>query len=117
MHELFVIIAAVNVHTLISPDDSRLKYSISYYLQGILHDWNDEDRVRILKNCRKALPEKNGMVIVADIVLRPDGDGLFDEARIGLDLMMMAQTGGKERSELEWKKIMEEGGFPRYNII
>ncbi|KAI6672924.1 hypothetical protein NL676_000830 [Syzygium grande] len=86
-------------------------------MKGILHDWNDEDRVRILKNCRKALSEKNGMVIVADIVLRPDGDGLFDEARIGLDLMMMAQTGGKERSEPEWKKIMEKGGFPRYNII
>ena len=31
--------------------------------------------------------------------------------------VVMAHTpGGKERTELEWKKLLEEGGFPRYKI-
>jgi len=34
------------------------------------------------------------------------------------NLVMFAHgTGGKERTELEWKKLLEEGGFPRYQII
>nr|UOO01098.1 O-methyltransferase [Eucalyptus croajingolensis] len=87
------------------------------FMKWVLHNWNDEDCVRILKNCKKALPKKNGVVIIADVVLQPDGDGLFEEAQVGLDLMMITATRGKERSEPEWKKILEEGGFPRYNII
>ncbi|KAF7849382.1 hypothetical protein BT93_L0856 [Corymbia citriodora subsp. variegata] len=91
---------------------------LSFVLQGIMHDWGDEDCVKILKNCRKAIPEKNGKVIIADVVLKPEGDGMFDEIGLALDLVMMAHcSGGKERGELEWKKILEEGGFPRYNII
>ncbi|KAF8007925.1 hypothetical protein BT93_K1812 [Corymbia citriodora subsp. variegata] len=87
------------------------------FMKWILHDWDDEDCVRILKSCRKALPKENGVAIIADIVLRPDGDGLLYDVQMGFDLTMMILTGGKERSEPEWKKILEEGGFPRYNII
>lgn len=74
--------------------------------------------MRILKQCRKALPEKIGKMIIVEIVLKPDGDGPFDEAGVIADLLMMAHaTGGKERTEPEWKKVLEDGGFPRYNII
>jgi hypothetical protein len=35
-----------------------------------------------------------------------------------MDLVMFAMTtGGKERTEQEWKKLLEEGGFSRYKII
>nr|POE68432.1 (r,s)-reticuline 7-o-methyltransferase [Quercus suber] len=67
------------------------------FMKWIMHDWNDESCVKILKNCRKAIPEETGKVIIVDVVLQPEG--------------------GKERTELEWKKVLEEGGFPRYNII
>ncbi|KAL9408487.1 hypothetical protein AB3S75_046953 [Citrus x aurantiifolia] len=87
-------------------------------IQQILHDWGDEACIKILKNCRKAIPEKIGKVIIVDIVLQPDGSGLFDETRLVVDLLMMVDlSGGKERTELEWKKILEKGGFPRYRII
>ncbi|KAI6672937.1 hypothetical protein NL676_000843 [Syzygium grande] len=81
------------------------------FIKWILHDWSDEDCVKILQNCRKAIPEKNGKVIIAE------GDGMFDEIGLMLDLVMIAHTSGKEREELEWKKILVEGGFPRYSII
>ncbi|THG01200.1 hypothetical protein TEA_018434 [Camellia sinensis var. sinensis] len=86
--------------------------------ERIMHDWNDEGCVNILKNCRKAIPEKIGKVIIIDVVLNPEGDGMFDDTRLVFDLLMIAHSsGGKERTELEWKKVLEEGGFPRYNVI
>ncbi|EXB37024.1 (RS)-norcoclaurine 6-O-methyltransferase [Morus notabilis] len=84
----------------------------------IMHDWMDEDCVKILKNCRKAVPEKSGKVIIVDVVLDLKGNGLFDDMGLILDLLMAAHSlGGKERTEKEWKKILKEGGFSCYKII
>ena len=46
------------------------------------------------------------------------GDGGFDKTRLVLDLVMITHTSkGKERSEHEWKKVSEEGGFPRFRFM
>ncbi|XP_059451542.1 desmethylxanthohumol 6'-O-methyltransferase-like [Corylus avellana] len=88
------------------------------FMKWVLHDWSDENCINILKNCRKAIQQKNGKVIIVDIVLEKDGNDLFDETRMASDLLMLAHsTGGKERTELEWKKLLEEAGFGRYKII
>ncbi|KAF8391385.1 hypothetical protein HHK36_023689 [Tetracentron sinense] len=87
------------------------------FMKWIMHDWSDENCVKILKNCRKAILEKNGKVIIVDVVLQPDGEGLFDNTGLVFDLVMVALAGGRERTEVEWKKILEEGGFSRYKII
>ncbi|XP_011045482.1 PREDICTED: (R,S)-reticuline 7-O-methyltransferase-like [Populus euphratica] len=89
------------------------------YMQRILHGFTDESGVEILRNCKKAIPEKTGKLIIVDIVLQTDDyRDQFDDIRMVMDLMMIAQTsGGKERTEQEWKKLLEEGGFPRYKII
>lgn len=64
------------------------------------------------------MPEKTGKIILVEIVLQPDGDGQFGNMGLVFDLLMFAHTkGGKERTELEWKKLLEERGFPRYKII
>ena len=86
-------------------------------MQWIMHDWSDEDCVKILKNCRKAIPERSGKIIIVEIVLEPEGvDG--DGTDLKFDLATIVYTpGGKERTESEWKYILNEGGFARYNII
>ncbi|XP_027081725.1 xanthohumol 4-O-methyltransferase-like [Coffea eugenioides] len=87
------------------------------FMKWIMHDWCDEDCVKILKNCRRAIPEKTGKVFIVEVVLKPDGDGLFDSIGMILDLLMIAHSsGGKERTEPEWKKLLDKGGFPRYKI-
>ncbi|KAI3862897.1 hypothetical protein MKX03_014853 [Papaver bracteatum] len=49
-------------------------------MKWIMHDWTDEDCVKILRNCHKAIAKnKNGKVIIVDCVLRPDADGSFDK--------------------------------------
>ncbi|RZC91073.1 hypothetical protein C5167_028905 [Papaver somniferum] len=86
--------------------------------ESIMHDWSDENCVKILKNCYKAISKtKNGKVIIVDCVLQPDGNGLFDEAGVAFDLLMMVIPGGKERTEVEWNNLLKCAGFPRYNLI
>ncbi|XP_061945125.1 xanthohumol 4-O-methyltransferase-like [Populus nigra] len=89
------------------------------FIQRILHNWTDESCVEILRNCKKAIPEKTGKLIIVDIVLPTDDHcDQFDDIRMVMDLVMFAMTtGGKERTEQEWKKLLEEGGFSRYKII
>lgn len=86
-------------------------------MQSVLHDWSHELCVKILKNCRKVIPEEIGKVIIVDVVFEEDNKDPFEETRIIMDLVMLAHTtGGKERTELEWKRILEEAGFSRYKI-
>ncbi|MCL7041642.1 hypothetical protein MKW94_030612 [Papaver nudicaule] len=88
-------------------------------MKWTLHDWSDEDCTKILKNCYKAITnKKNGKLIIVDGVLRPDGHDLFDKQRLVFDVLMLAHTSaGKERTEAEWKMLLNNAGFPRYNII
>ncbi|XVF16574.1 hypothetical protein REPUB_Repub10bG0043600 [Reevesia pubescens] len=88
------------------------------FLKWILHNWSDKDCIKILKNCRKAIAEKTGKLIIVDTVLQPDGKDRFDDIRLACDFTMrLIFSGGKDRTELEWKKLLEEGGFPSYKII
>ncbi|KAB1206012.1 (R,S)-reticuline 7-O-methyltransferase [Morella rubra] len=86
------------------------------FMKFVLHDWDHEDCIKILRNCRKAILEKTGKLIIVDIVLEKDSHDLFDDTRMVFDLMMMAHSsGGKELTELEWKEFLK-GGFPGYKI-
>ncbi|XWS36911.1 hypothetical protein CRYUN_Cryun20dG0125800 [Craigia yunnanensis] len=97
---------------------ATIPYSEAVFLKWILHNWSDEKCLQILKNCRKALPERNGKVIIVDAVLHPQADSLFDVEALRYDLKMSVMTpSGKERTEDEWKKLLKEGGFSQYKII
>eukprot|EP01018_Ginkgo_biloba_P025350 Gb_07385 [translate_table: standard] len=91
------------------------------FLKWIMHDWNDEDCIRILNQCRNAIPE-TGKVIIVDAVIAEESDekenGILRETKLVLDLVMVTNTiGGKERTEAEWKRVLCGAGFGRYNII
>ncbi|KAG6524468.1 hypothetical protein ZIOFF_014377 [Zingiber officinale] len=90
----------------------------------ILHDWNDEDCVRILKNCKKAIPPKEGggKVIIIEMVrkLKNEEDGSnhdeTTETQLLWDAYVRAAVPGKERSEAEWKSIFIAAGFSDYSV-
>ncbi|KAF3436850.1 hypothetical protein FNV43_RR19603 [Rhamnella rubrinervis] len=83
----------------------------------ILHNWTDQQCVKILRNCRKAIPEDTGKLIIVEVVLQQENDYLFEEEKSVSDLVMMTFHSGKERTEAELKKLLMEGGFPRYKLI
>jgi len=83
------------------------KKHIFVTFQWVLHDWGHEECVKILKNCRKAVPprEEGGKVIIIDIVVGAgQSDSRHKEMQALFDLYIMV-VNGMERDEQEWKKI------------
>lgn len=84
-----------------------------YVLKYIMHDWDDDDCVRILKNCRASLQE-GGRVVVIDYLI-PE-IGLPGIAPL-MDMNMLAMTGGKERETAEFDALFAAAGLRRTKII
>jgi len=83
-----------------------------YMLKHVLHGYRDADAVTVLKNCRAVIPQ-NGALLVIEFVLPPlvsQTDPQL-EGRLMSDLNMLAVTGGRERSEREWRTLLEAAGF------
>jgi hypothetical protein len=79
----------------------------AYLLKSILHDWNDEDAVAILRSCRRAL-DQNGTLIVIEHLIESRNTGL--EGKLS-DLNMMVITGGIERTNAQYASIFQAAGF------
>ncbi|CAL4894420.1 unnamed protein product [Urochloa decumbens] len=88
------------------------------FFKWVLHDWGDEECIRILKNCRKAIPprEEGGKVIIIDIVIGVGPSDLRHKEMQALFDTYMMIINGKERNEKEWKKIFFKAGFSDYKI-
>jgi hypothetical protein len=89
--------------------------------QWVLHDWSDEDCVKILKRCKQAITSKGqqkvGKVIIIDMVREnQNGDEGSIETQLLFDLEMMVAVGGMERNEKEWAKLFFDAGFLNYKI-
>lgn len=87
--------------------------SDAYLMSNILHDWPDEQCRIILKNCRQAMKKESRLLVVEMLI--PSGN----EPSIAklLDLEMMVITGGRERTEEEFKNLFESSGFKLSRII
>ncbi|XP_021810397.1 3'-hydroxy-N-methyl-(S)-coclaurine 4'-O-methyltransferase 2-like isoform X1 [Prunus avium] len=89
-------------------------------IMWVLHDWGDDECIRILKKCREAIPEDKGKVIIVEAVIEEDSEKLdkkLTDVRLMLDMVMMAHTNtGKERTIKEWGYVLGEAGFSRHTI-
>ncbi|XP_042059993.1 8-hydroxyquercetin 8-O-methyltransferase-like isoform X2 [Salvia splendens] len=85
------------------------------FLKWTLHDWGDENCVKILRKCKEAIVESkiNGKkVIIVDIVVDEEKQPQeATETHLFMDLLMLAHCPGKERSEKEWAKLFAAAGF------
>jgi O-methyltransferase domain/Dimerisation domain len=84
----------------------------AYLLAGIIHDWNDEAAVKVLKNCRKAI-RNDGVLLLVETMLTPSSD----PARALMDVLMMVLTGGRERTEAEFRTLLGHAGFSLTRVI
>ncbi|KAK1412125.1 hypothetical protein QVD17_33121 [Tagetes erecta] len=84
-----------------------------------LHDWSDEECIKILKNCKQAIPskEKGGKLMIIDMVVNLDeGDDKLLETQLLFDMVMMSCLTGRERTEKDWAKLFIDSGFSDYKI-
>ncbi|OMO82365.1 O-methyltransferase, family 2 [Corchorus olitorius] len=87
------------------------------FMKMILHDWGDEQSLRLLNNCFKAIPD-NGKVIIVDSII-PDMPltSHSDKAQFLADIVMMTlNQGGKERTKQEFMALATQAGFKRVNF-
>jgi hypothetical protein len=83
-----------------------------YMLKHVLHGRCDAEAITILRNCRAIIPESGTLLIIEFILPRvvSHADPHL-EAHLMSDLNMLAVTGGRERSEREWKALLEATRF------
>jgi SAM-dependent methyltransferase len=84
-----------------------------YVIKKVVHDWDDERAVVILRNCRKAMPP-NGKVLVAETLVLP-GDAPSQIKNI--DVVMLAVTGGLERTQLQYAHLFDAAGLHLERVI
>jgi len=85
----------------------------AYSMKHIIHDWDDEQSIKILQNIRSAMNE-NGKVLIVEMVV-PEGNEP-SPSKI-LDLQMLIGTGGKERTEKEYRELLEAADFRLTHVI
>jgi hypothetical protein len=86
----------------------------AYILKHIIHDWDDERSIRILRKCHGAM-RRGGKLLLAEVVI-----GAGDESRFAglLDLEMLVLTpGGRERTREEFQKLYEAAGFNLTGVV
>lgn len=87
-----------------------------YMLKHILHDWDDEKCVDIMKTIHVSASKVKGSKVLIIEVLLDDARPL-SQIEAFLDLQMLALVNGKERSEKQWQPILENSGFKLQRII
>ena len=79
----------------------------TYLFRHIIHDWTDEQSVQILNNCRKVIPNNGRLLIVEAVVPTGNASSLAKD----FDMVMMVFPGGIERTEEEYRFLLEQAGF------
>ncbi|MDA8350616.1 MAG: methyltransferase [Pseudomonadota bacterium] len=82
-----------------------------HVMRGVIHDWNDERAVTILRNSRRAL-RPNGRLLLIDRIMpeRVQASAAHQGVTIA-DVSMLVSTGGCERTEAEFRTLLRQAGF------
>ena len=82
-----------------------------YLLKSILHNWNDESSIAILRNCRRAMPKEAKLVLVERVMPARMTESGNSRAAARTDLNMLVGLGGRERTETEFVALLTASGF------
>jgi len=77
----------------------------AYILTAVLHDWNDDECIAILKNCRRAM-KPGGRVLIGDFILKPVNEADFGRL-IDLEMLVMTRS-GRERTQEEFRGLLDK---------
>jgi SAM-dependent methyltransferase len=86
----------------------------AYALKMIVHDWDDERSLAILRNVRKAI-KPEGRLLLMEAVIEPDS-GAGAPGKL-LDINMLVMTGGRERTAEEFAALLGAAGFSLVRIV
>jgi hypothetical protein len=86
----------------------------TFVLAHILHDWDDENALKILRNVREAMPG-DGRVLVVEALLG-DEPNRWSAASL-TDAQMLTMLRGRERTAAEYKTLLAQAGLKLTRVI
>lgn len=86
----------------------------AYILMFVVHNWDDERAIKILKNCHEAMAE-DGKLLLVEMIM-PKGNDPFVGKVVDLESLLIT-PGGYERTEAQYRSLLEAAGFKVTNII
>ena len=84
-----------------------------YILSHVIHDWSEAQCLTILANCHRAISPASRLLVI-EMVL-PEGNA-FHPGKM-LDITMLTFAGGQERTEPEYRTLLEKAGFKLNAVI
>ncbi len=79
----------------------------AYLLKSVLHDWDDEQAMSILCNCRRVMAPNAKLLVIERIAPQHFCDSPHDRGIARSDLNMLVGTGGRERTEIQYRELLD----------
>ena len=89
----------------------------AYIIKSVIHDWDDERSVAILRSIRAAMGPETRLLVVEPILPERPGSSPFDAMLAHTDLNMLVVTGGRERTEADFRRLVERAGLRTTRVL
>ena len=85
-----------------------------YLLKNVIHNWSDEECIRILSNISAVLPD-HGKILILEMIVQEDNKPSFAKL---IDIQMMVfMHSGKERTKKEFQQLLSRSGLRINRIV
>lgn len=86
----------------------------TYLLSRVIHDWDDERALTILSRCRQAMQPRGKVLLAERVILTGSTPPVLV---LESDVQMLVWTGGKERTDAEYRALLGAAGFELTQLI
>jgi SAM-dependent methyltransferase len=93
--------------------DSVPEAGDAYLMKTILHDWNDDDALKILANIRNAIAPDGKLLLLESVLPQRSSTDLG----LLIDLEMLVAVGGRERTRAQWADLLGRAGFRLNRVV
>ena len=90
----------------------------AYVLKGVIHDWDDEEAVAILRTCRAAMADGARLLLIERVLPeRIDPDDALTRGDFIHDMNMFVNPGGRERTEAEFRRLLARADLRLARVV
>ncbi|WP_437676076.1 methyltransferase [Sorangium sp. So ce131] len=82
-----------------------------YLLKSVIHDWDDARSLRLLGKCRDVMDPEARLLVVEPPTPTQRGNAIHEWVLTFSDINMLVNTGGRERTEPEYRALIEAAGL------
>lgn len=87
----------------------------AYLLKNVIHDWDDEQATKILRNCHAAMGSRGRVLVIERFI--PDADGPSPNKVYDLVALALSGVGVRERTEGEFRVLFGAAGLTLSRVI